>query len=318
MKPMRDKIDRDLKKAALLLTLLFLLPVVSCAYPAGHGGDASVFYLDSGWYWQDSDEMVMILYPSQTGEYCASYVMKTGAETVYEVNTGIAAGADILTQEELDSISEHVFKGSTAAHFSTKQAAGRINAAEKELRINAVKKKLAEEYGGAYVRDEAYVAPEQYLPLAVTVREEQAHSGILLASRLLRKGMTTASATASLAAWLGTECGNAYNTLCVILGEQPEMGAVLADSHEIELMRGTTVTVRTGTVTGPGGRAVPCLSAMRTYERNYIIYYDPENTSSSFLDYIVDAGCFSEVYIPSAASFDYAGLASAAYAAYNG
>lgn len=308
-----------MKKVALLLVfLLLLLSAASCADPTEDNGSSPVFYSGAGWYWQDADEMVMILYPGQTGEYCASYIMKTEAETAYEVNTGIAAGADMLTQEEFDSIREHVLKGSITARFSTKQADGRINADEQKLRINAVKKKLAAEYGGAYVREEAYVEQAQYFPLAVTVREEQAHFGTLTGSRLLRKGMTAASATAALAAWLGTGCENAYATLCSILGEQPEMGAVLADSHEIELLRGTTVTVRTGTVTEPGGRSLPCLSAMRTYERNYIISYDPENTSSAFSDYMVDAGCVSEAYTPSAASFGYAELASAAYAAYNG
>lgn len=309
--------NRDLKKAAaLLLTFLLLFLAASCADPAGQDGDAPVFYLDSGWYWQDSDKMVVILYQNQTGEACASYVMKTEAETVYEVNTGITAGADVLTQDALASISEHVLGGSAAVHFSTKQMAGRISAEEEKLRIHAVKQKLAEEYGDAYVRDEAYVEPGRYLPLAVAVREEQAHSGILLGSYLLRKGMTAASATASLAAWLGTGCGNAYNILCGILGAEPEMGAVLADSYAVELLRGTTMTMRTGTVTEPGGQAVPCSSATRTYERNYIIHYAPESISSDFLDYIMDAGCFAETYTPSANGFDYAGLAGAAYAAY--
>lgn len=308
-----------MKKVALLLAfLLLLLSAASCADYTEENRSSPVFYSGAGWYWQDSDEMVMILYPGQAGEYCTSYVMKTEAETVYEVNTGIATGADMPAQEELCSIGEHVLKGSGAARFSTKQANERINTDEQKPRINAVKKKLAAEYGDAYVRDEAYIEPEQYFPLAVTVREEQAHFGTLMGGRLLRKGMTAASATAALAAWLGTGCENAYATLCSILGEQPEMGAVLANSHEIELLRGTTVTVRTGIVTEPGGRSVPCLSAMRTYERNYIIYYDPENTSSAFSDYMVDAGCFSEVYTPSAAGFGYAELAGAAYAAYNG
>lgn len=306
------------KIISVFLVAAFLCIMMPGTYAAGSNETFAGFHYADGLYWQETEEMVLTIYPNKSGEYCASYVFKNDTYTVYEVNTGIMADNGIVSQSDLNAIKAKALeKKSVAKAVSTRAPAGYAAKAGDQLKINAVKQKMANRYGSAYSWKDLYTETE-YLPTIVKIREDKIHSAEQVGIRTLQRTLSAASAAAALAGWLGITVSAALDFINSVIGFVLDAGEALGITIFAEAYRGVTMWTRTGTVIPQGGSETPVTTATRSYLRQFLIDYELSGTSSDYYDYLADTGYFEEVYIPNAYYFDYSYLADLTYDIYAG
>ena len=135
-----------MKKAIsiFLVMAIFFMMTGTCAFQT----DVVDFQEGDGYYWQDTEDMILIVYPNQEGEYCASYVLKNDPYMVYEVNTGILAADATASPSSLNAVKAKALeKKNEAKATSTMASVAQVTRAGEQLKIDAVKQKMADRYG---------------------------------------------------------------------------------------------------------------------------------------------------------------------------
>lgn len=306
-----------MKRAISIFLVMAIFFMMTGTYASQN--DIAAFQEGDGYYWQDTEDMILIVYPNQEGEYCASYVLKNDPYMVYEVNTGILAADATASPSSLNAVKAKALeKKNEAKATSTMASEAQASRAGEQLKINAVKQKIADRYGSAYSWNAIYTEAQEYTPYIVTIREDKAHSAEQIGLRTLSRGITIASAAVIIAGWLGIGVPQAITVICEILGVAAGAEAVLDRSITAEAYRGVTMWTRTGTVTPPGGTETPVCTATHSYMRKFVIDYSVSGSSSDDYDYLVDTGYFEQMYAPSASGFNYYYLAEETYETYMG
>lgn len=304
---------------SVFLAIAFLCIMMPGANATETEATFAEFHHENGLYWQETEEMVLTIYPNKSGEYCASYVLKNDTYTVYEVNTGIMADNGIVSQSDLNAIKAKALeKKNVAKAVSTRAPAGYAAKAGDQLKINAVKRKMADRYGAAYSWKDLYTESQAYAPLTIKIREDKVHSAEQIGLRTLSKGITVASGAATIASWLQLTVPQAIAVVCAIAGIVEAAEAILDRTITVQSYRGVTMWTRTGTVIPQNGSETPVTAATRTYIREYAIDYSLSGTSDSFYNYLEDCNYFGCIYAPYESYFDYSNLVIATYKAYAG
>ena len=186
-----------MKRAISIFLVMAIFFMMTGTYASQN--DIAAFQEGDGYYWQDTEDMILIVYPNQEGEYCASYVLKNDPYMVYEVNTGILAADATASPSSLNAVKAKALeKKNEAKATSTMASEAQASRAGEQLKINAVKQKIADRYGSAYSWNAIYTEAQEYTPYIVTIREDKAHSAEQIGLRTLSRGITIASAAASI------------------------------------------------------------------------------------------------------------------------